>query len=90
MKVERLNEVDVGAFLDFSDSLYAPAFRTENKRELREVLEGKHPLSHYFRVTPLVVKEADQIVCRAVVTCYPDDTTAYLGYFQSENNQHPY
>lgn len=87
MKVERLNEADVGAFLDFSDSLYAPAFRTENKRELREVLEGKHPLSHYFRVTPLVVKDAGQIICRAVVTCYPDDTTAYLGYFQSENNQ---
>ena len=49
MKVERLNEVDVGAFLDFSDSLYARAFRTENKRELREVLEGKHTLSHYSR-----------------------------------------
>lgn len=86
MKVERLNAADVDAFLAFSDSLYAPVFRTENKRELRELLEEKHPLSHYFKVTPLVVKDGNQIVCRAVVTCYPDDPAAYLGYFESENN----
>ena len=86
MKVERLNEGDHEAFLAFSESLYDPVFRTENKRELRELLEGKHPLSHYFKVIPLVVKDAGRIVCRAVVTCYPDDPAAYLGYFESENN----
>lgn len=86
MKVERLNEEEHEAFLNFSESLYDPAFRTENKRELRELLEGKHPLSHYFKVTPIVVIDAGRIVSRAVVTCYPNDSSAYIGYFESENN----
>lgn len=50
------------------------------------LLEGKHPLSHYFKVTPIVVKENDRMIARAVLTCYPEDPAAYLGYFEAENN----
>lgn len=87
MTVELWSEEDRNAFLTFSDQLYTPQFRTEDQVELEQILMEQHPLSHYFQVVPLVVKEGEVILSRAVVTLYPDDPVAYVGYFESKPNQ---
>lgn len=77
---------EMDAFVAFSDAIYEPAFRTEDKAELRALLMKQHALSHYFTVIPIVVKQANDILARCVVTIYPDDEVAYMGYFESVEN----
>lgn len=57
-------------------------------RILKQILCGKHPLSRYFIVLPYVVLDRwNNIVARALVTIYHCSEKAYIGYFESENNQ---
>lgn len=81
-----LTDKTLEAFVSFSTHLYEPAYQTENQTELRALLTTSHPLSHYFQVIPIWVVEDDHILARAVLSLYPDDDAAYLGYFESENN----
>lgn len=88
MKAEYLliEETKIQNFLSFPDTLYRPEFRTENKKELAQIIRGEHPLSHYFQAIPFLVEEQGRILARAVLTFYPEDSTAYLGYFESLDN----
>lgn len=73
-------------FLDLPERIYARQEMMQNVKEERAILEGRHVLSHYFTVTPILIYEDGRAVSRGIVTVYPDDDTAYLGYFESENN----
>lgn len=74
-------------FLELPGRLYSRKEIMQQPEEERRILTGTHVLSHYFTVFPLLVlKEAGDPVSRAVLTIYPDDKTAYLGFFESENN----
>lgn len=73
-------------FLDLPKRLYTKKEIMQNEQEEREILTGTHVLSHYFSVTGLLVMQEDKAVSRAVLTVYPNQETAYLGFFESENN----
>ncbi len=81
---------ECGRFLkDFSalpKRLYSPRELTQNPRDEYLLLNGCHILSGYFIVTPILVYRDGIAVSRAVVTIYPDDSAAYLGFFESEND----
>lgn len=73
-------------FLDLPTRIYAKQELIQNVKDERAILEGRHVLSHYFTATPILIYEDGRAVSRGIVTIYPDDDTAYLGYFESENN----
>lgn len=75
-------------FLELPGRLYSKKEIMQQPEEERRILTGTHVLSHYFTVFPLLVLNgAGDPVSRAVLTVYPGDRTAYLGFFESENNE---
>lgn len=78
----------VRKFLDLPKRLYTKQELMQNEKEEQEILNETHTLSHYFRVHRLLVTDENKkAVCRAVLTIYKNDENAYLGFFESENNQ---
>ena len=77
-------------FLAFPKTLYDKGKCPQDIKTERQILEGTHVLSPVFCVTPFVayVKEDDSksIAARALVTYYPDDNMAYVGFFESRND----
>lgn len=74
-------------FISLPKRLYSKNTITQNEKEERELLAGTHILSRYFSVTPFIaVDENEKCVSRCAVTIYPDDDTAFLGLFESEND----
>ena len=74
-------------FLELPRRLYSKREIMQQPDEEKKILEGTHILSHYFTVYPLLVlNERDIPVSRAVLTVYPGDADAYLGFFESEND----
>lgn len=57
-----------------------------NKRLEKQLIKSKHILSKYFIIKAYIVKLNNEIVCRAIMTLYNDDTTAYIGFFESKND----
>ena len=50
----------------------------------KQLLRGAHPLSTCFKVIPFVtLVPTGEVVCRCMLTYYPDDETAYLGFFEA-------
>lgn len=74
-------------FLELPGRLYSRKELMQKPEEERQILTGTHILSHYFTIFPfLVLDENDAPVSRALLTVYPDDTDAFLGFFESEEN----
>ncbi len=73
-------------FLALPGRLYGSEELMQNENEERAILKGAHVLSHYFTATPILVYADGKAVSRGIVTVYPEDEVAYLGYFESENN----
>lgn len=73
-------------FLSLPKRLYKPHELTQNPKEEAELLSDCHILSRYFSVKPILIYRGGAAVSRAVVTIYPDDSAAYLGFFESEND----
>ena len=75
-------------FLQLPKRLYHRTERMQKPVEELEILKGTHILSHYFQVCPLLVLDKkERPISRAVLTIYPKDSTAYLGFFESEDNE---
>ena len=82
------DETCIRKFLELPGRLYSKKEIMQQPEEERKILTGKHILSHYFTVFPLLVTdEHDTPVSRAVLTVYPGDKDAYLGFFESENSE---
>lgn len=73
-------------FLDLPSRIYARQELMQDAEEERKLLEGRHVLSHYFTVTPILIYEDRRAVSRGILTVYPDEDRAFLGFFESENN----
>ena len=83
-------EVLIRKFLELPGRLYSKKEIMQQPEEERRILEGTHVLSHYFTIFPLLVlDERGTAVSRAVLTVYPEDPEAYLGFFESEDLTDP-
>ncbi len=57
----------------------------------KSILNGTHCLSRYFDVTPfIVVSHKNEIFARCIVTVYPNDENAYIGFFESSSDREAY
>lgn len=81
-------EAHIRQFLDLPRRLYSRREIMQKPDEERAILQGTHILSPSFQIVPLLVlNEQDSTVSRAMLTFYPEDSTAYLGFYESEDNE---
>lgn len=73
-------------FLALPGRIYVKEELMQNEKEERAILKGTHVLSHYFTATPILVYEDERAVSRGIVTVYPGDEVACLGFFESKDN----
>ncbi len=77
---------DIQRFLDLPRRLYSPKERMQQPDVEQKILKGTHILSHYFKIFPLLASdEQGNTISRAILTIYPGDPAAYLGFFESED-----
>lgn len=70
-------------FLALPDLLYM-GDSPQDKQTEKDILTGNHLLSSTMEVFPFVtVDEEGSPLCRALLTCYPEDETGYIGFFES-------
>jgi hypothetical protein len=84
LKVETENHAD---FLSLPGRLYPPKACPRNRATEKELLEKSHVLSHYFELFVFTARRGNDAAARCALTIYPGDTTAYLGFFDSENDR---
>ncbi|MEY8700430.1 hypothetical protein AALH12_04450 [Streptococcus ferus] len=70
-------------FLRLPGKLYAKEQLLQNRREEKEQISGQHVLSHYYDLKAFVVYRDGMVRARGVLTLYPEDKSAYLGYFEA-------
>lgn len=73
-------------FLALPRRIYLSGELTQSPADELALLNGTHILSRYFTVTPILIYRENRAVSRAVVTLYPNDSAAYIGFFESESN----
>lgn len=73
-------------FLALPKRLYSKNELTQSPAEELDIINGTHILSRYFTATPILIYRGNRSVSRAIVTLYPNDDTAYIGFFESEND----
>ena len=84
MKVIKFTYEDqyIKDFLKLPKLLYNRRDNTEDTKEVKSLLLGDHPLSKYFSLHKFIVYNASKPVARFAITIYPEDRTAYLGFFE--------
>lgn len=76
-------DVFLKGFLALPKTLYPRERRTQDTKAERAILNGTHPLSGEFTVRAyLAVDDGASPQGRCVLTCYPDDPAAYVGFFE--------
>lgn len=70
-------------FLSFPRKLYKGKFYTQDFAMEKQILEGSHILSKEFEVFPFIDIMDGEVIGRCVLTYYPNDEKAYLGFFES-------
>ena len=80
------SEEHINDFLALPKRIYVKEELMQNEKEERAILKGRHILSHYFTITPILVYEDGKVVSRGIVTVYPEDEFAFLGFFESKDN----
>lgn len=74
-------------FLALPKRLYGKGELTQSESDERALIGGRHVLSSHFAFTPLIVcDEGGSCAGRCAVTVYPDDSTAYIGFFECVND----
>ena len=73
-------------FLMLPDLLYSGDSPQSVDTE-KKILTGTHPLSGNMQIHPFVVVGEDgQPISRAILTCYAQEKTGYVGFFESRDN----
>ncbi len=76
-------DVFLKGFLALPKALYPRERRTQDTKAERAILNGTHPLSGEFTVRAyLAVDDGASPQGRCVLTYYPDDPAAYVGFFE--------
>ena len=78
---------NIKRFVDFPKRMYSSKDNMESASQMKALLEGTHPLSKYFDLDAYLILRDDVTVGRFAITTYPDDTTAYLGFFECINDK---
>ena len=74
-------------FLNFPKKLYDGKMCPQDIGAEKKLLSGCHPLSGDFEIIPLLVKdEKGKAAARGMLTFYPGEAEAYLGFFDSIND----
>lgn len=73
-------------FLSLPKSLYTNAENMENLQDIEKLLLGRHPLSSYITLYKFVIYNERKAVGRFVITVYPNDDVAYLGFYECIND----
>lgn len=73
-------------FLALPRRIYSAGELTQSPADELTLLNGTHVLSRYFTVTPILIYRENRAVSRVAVTLYPNDSAAYVGLFESEND----
>lgn len=73
-------------FLALPKRLYRSKENMENPKEIRQLLTNVHPLSKYFTLDKFLIIREKEVVARFAITSYPNDSTAYFGFFECIND----
>lgn len=89
MKLVRVGseKSNIKRFVDLPKKLYSSKDNMESASQMKSLLEGTHPLSKYFDLDAYLILRDDETAGRFAITTYPDDTTAYLGFFECINDK---
>ncbi|WP_295081195.1 hypothetical protein [Ruminococcus sp.] len=81
------NRKELSEFLSLPAKIYKKKELMQDKSEETALLRGRHILSRYFKVFPVIVKDENgQTAGRCAVTIYPDRSCAYFGFFECIND----
>lgn len=69
-------------FLRLPKLIYTKDTNMENPKEIEKLLLGTHPLSKYFSLHKFLVYREKNVAGRFVLTTYPTDTNAYIGFYE--------
>ncbi|MBP3755522.1 MAG: hypothetical protein J6I66_11745 [Lachnospiraceae bacterium] len=89
MKLVRVGseKSNIKRFVDLPKKLYSSKDNMESASQMKSLLEGTHHLSKYFNLDAYLILRDDETAGRFAITTYPDDTTAYLGFFECINDK---
>ena len=74
-------------FINLPKKLYSKKDNMEDSKTILDLLQGKHPLSHYFTLNKFLIYNDSEIVGRFIITEYPNDNNiCYIGFFECIND----
>lgn len=89
-KIDRLEAIQfhfendyIEDFLSLPKKIYSGAKLLQNYSEEKALLLENHFLSKYFSLDKILVYLNEEVVARCIITYYPEDHKAYLGFFES-------
>jgi len=71
-------------FVNFPCKLYIKT-AIESKKEIKSILEDKHPLCKYFTMSKFLIYKKKEVVARFALTIYPNSDDIYIGFFECIN-----
>lgn len=77
----------INLFVNFTNKIYTKKEQTIDKKELIDLLKGKHALNKYFKMDKFLIFDNKKVVGRFVITTYPKDKKAYIGFFECVNDE---
>ena len=69
-------------FTKLPKKIYIKSENMENEKEIEKLLLNIHPLSKYFKLDKFLIYNNSEVVGRFCITTYPNDNTAYIGFFE--------
>ena len=87
IKPVKSNTTELDDFLALPKKIYQPDHLMQSEEEEAALIEGSHPLSSDLDTYAFIGYEDSLSCIRGLLTFYPDDEAAYLGFFESINNQ---
>ncbi len=87
IKPVKPNTTELDDFLALPKQIYQPDHLMQSKEEELALIEGSHPLSSDLDIYAFVGYEDGRPCIRGLLTFYSGDEAAYLGFFESINDQ---
>ena len=87
IKPVKTNTTELDDFLALPKQIYRPDHLMQSEEEELALIEGSHPLSSDLETYAFVGYMNSRPCIRGLLTFYPDDEAAYLGFFESINDQ---
>ena len=83
IKPVKPNTAELDDFLALPKHIYQPDHLMQSEEEELALIEGSHPLSSDLDTYAFVGYEDGRPCIRGLLTFYPGDEAAYLGFFES-------